>query len=37
MKTHAADAEKIELIKELVWDGLKLNPILAAASEAVFA
>jgi len=37
VKTHAADAGKIELIKELVWDGLKLDPILEAASEAVFA
>ena len=37
VKTHAADAGKIELIKELVWDGLELDPILEAASEAVFA
>ena len=37
VKTHPADVGKIELIKELVWDGLKLDPILEAASEAVFA
>ena len=37
VKTHASDAGKIELIKELVWDGLKLDPILDAASDAVFA
>jgi phosphate acetyltransferase len=37
VKTHASDSGKIELIKELVWDGLQLNPILEAASEAVFA
>ena len=37
VKTHAADAGKIELIKQLVWEGLKLDPILEAASEAVFA
>jgi uncharacterized protein len=37
VKTHPADAGKIELIKELVWEGLKLDPILEAASEAVFA
>jgi len=37
VKTHPADAGKIELIKQLVWEGLKLNPILEAASEAVFA
>jgi len=34
VKTHAADTGKIELIKQLVWEGLKLDPILAAASEA---
>ncbi|HEU0245247.1 MAG TPA: AAA family ATPase [Candidatus Limnocylindrales bacterium] len=37
VKTHAADAGKIELIKALVWEGLKLTPILDAASDAVFA
>ena len=37
VKTHPSDAGKIELIKELVWDGLKLIPIVAAASDAVFA
>ena len=37
VKTHASDAGKIELIKELVWEGLQLNPILDAASDAVFA
>jgi BioD-like phosphotransacetylase family protein len=36
VKTHAADAEKIELIKELVWEFLELDPVLAAASEARF-
>jgi phosphate acetyltransferase len=34
VKTHAADTGKIELIKALVWEGLKLDPVLAAASEA---
>ena len=28
VKTHASDTGKIELIKELVWDELQLNPIL---------
>jgi BioD-like phosphotransacetylase family protein len=37
VKTHAADTGKIELIKALVWEGLKLDPILAAASDAVIA
>ncbi|MEO5965967.1 MAG: AAA family ATPase [Candidatus Limnocylindrales bacterium] len=36
VKTHAADAGKIELIKALVWDFLKLDPVLAAADEARF-
>ena len=34
VKTHAADAEKIELIKALVWEHLQLDPVLAAAAEA---
>jgi BioD-like phosphotransacetylase family protein len=37
VKTHAADAGKIELIKALVWEFLELDPLLAAASEARFA
>ena len=36
VKTHAADAEKIELIKALVWEHLQLDPVLAAAAEATF-
>ena len=37
VKTHAADAGKIELIKELVWEHLQLDPVLASAEEAHFA
>ncbi len=33
VKTHAADAGKIELIKALVWEHLRLDPVLAAAAE----
>jgi hypothetical protein len=34
VKTHAADVEKIELIKELVASNLDIDRILAAAAEA---
>jgi hypothetical protein len=34
VKTHAADTGKIELIKQLVWEHLRLDPVLAAAAEA---
>jgi BioD-like phosphotransacetylase family protein len=34
VKTHAADAGKVQLIKDLVWKHLKLDPVLAAAAEA---
>jgi BioD-like phosphotransacetylase family protein len=34
VKTHAADTEKIELIKALVWEHLHMDRFLAAASEA---
>ena len=34
VKTHAADTEKIELIKALVWEFLKMDRFLEAASEA---
>ncbi|HEX5827154.1 MAG TPA: AAA family ATPase [Candidatus Limnocylindrales bacterium] len=37
VKTHAADTGKIELIKDLVWEHLKLDPVLEAAADAVFA
>jgi BioD-like phosphotransacetylase family protein len=34
VKTHAADHEKIELIKELVWEHLDINRILSVAGRA---
>jgi phosphate acetyltransferase len=34
VKTHAADTEKIELIKALVWEFLKMDRFLEAATEA---
>jgi hypothetical protein len=34
VKTHAADREKIELIKELVWEHLEIDRFLEAATEA---
>ena len=34
VKTHAADTEKIELIKELVWEHLFVDRFLDAAGEA---
>ncbi len=34
VKTHAADTEKIELIKALVWEFLQMDRFLDAASEA---
>ena len=37
VKTHAADREKIELIKELVSTNLDIDRILAVASEAAIA
>jgi hypothetical protein len=37
VKTHAADREKIELIKQLVWDHLLIDRFLEAAAEARFA
>jgi len=37
VKTHAADAEKIALIKALVWEHLEIGRFLEAASEARFA
>ena len=36
VKTHAADAEKIELIKALVWDYLEIDRFRDAATEARF-
>ncbi|HEY6568739.1 MAG TPA: AAA family ATPase [Candidatus Limnocylindrales bacterium] len=36
VKTHAADTEKIELIKALVWEFLKMDRFLEAATEATF-
>jgi BioD-like phosphotransacetylase family protein len=36
VKTHAADAGKIELIKALVWEFLEMDRFLAAATEARF-
>ncbi len=37
VKTHPSDRGKIELIKDLVWEHLKLDPVLAAADEAALA
>ena len=37
VKTHPSDSGKIELIKDLVWEHLKLDPVLAAATEAAIA
>lgn len=37
VKTHAADREKIELIKELVWENLLMDRFLEVAQEARFA
>jgi len=37
VKTHAADAEKIALIKALVWEHLEIDRFLEAATEARFA
>jgi hypothetical protein len=34
VKTHAADREKIDLIKELVWEHLEIDRFLDAATEA---
>jgi phosphate acetyltransferase len=34
VKTHAADAGKIELIKQLVWEFLEIDRFLGAATEA---
>jgi BioD-like phosphotransacetylase family protein len=34
VKTHAADAGKIELIKALVWEFLEIDRLLGAATEA---
>ena len=34
VKTHAADTEKIELIKALVWEFLEIDRFLDAATEA---
>ena len=34
VKTHPADAGKIELIKELVWDLLEIDRFREAATEA---
>lgn len=31
VKTHASDVEKIEAIKELVWEHLEIDPVLEAA------
>ncbi len=31
VKTHSSDGEKIEAIKELVWEHLAIDPVLAAA------
>jgi hypothetical protein len=31
VKTHASDTEKIEAIKELVWEHLEIDPVLEAA------
>jgi len=36
VKTHAADAGKIELIKALVWEFLEIDRLLGAATEARF-
>ena len=36
VKTHAADLEKIELIKELVASNLDIDRILGVATEARF-
>ncbi len=36
VKTHAADTEKIELIKALVWEFLHMDRFLEAAAEAHF-
>ena len=36
VKTHAADTEKIELIKALVWEFLQMDRFLEAATEARF-
>ena len=36
VKTHAADTEKIELIKALVWEFLHMDRFLDAATEARF-
>ena len=33
VKTHPSDSGKIELIKDLVWEHLKLDPVLAAATR----
>jgi BioD-like phosphotransacetylase family protein len=37
VKTHAADAGKIEMIKALVWDHLLIDRFHEAATEARFA
>jgi BioD-like phosphotransacetylase family protein len=37
VKTHAADKGKIEVIKALVWEHLKMDRFLEAATEARFA
>jgi hypothetical protein len=33
VKTHASDTEKIEAIKELVWEHLEIDPVLEAATS----
>jgi BioD-like phosphotransacetylase family protein len=37
VKTHPSDRGKIELIKDLVWAHLRLDPVLEAAAEAALA
>jgi len=34
VKTHPSDSGKIQLIKDLVWEHLRLDPLLAAAAQA---
>ena len=36
VKTHPADVGKIELIKELVWEHLRMDRFLEVATEARF-
>jgi BioD-like phosphotransacetylase family protein len=37
VKTHPSDGGKIQLIKDLVWEHLMLDPVLAAAEVAAIA